>query len=955
MSDRSVAQVQRPVLQGHQPVAALWFPADWFDEDERMRRIVRGWRAGSSVVRFAQGDLLRYPNAVAQCCELLPGWPLRREGAVLSTAPLSEAERLRLPHADVWLVLDASVLALSWTDGMPLDMSRFIALGPALLETYDCRATLAPPSLVAPEARPLREVLGDAVPLPSEQREAFLEAMKRRQSLPGPAESSLSMNSASMWAFSRYWRTGLSAIAIVLFLVWLLAPPSGGKDGNGWQFVAFVLLGLALGCIFARAVMRAPTQWTIAPGAQGPDRAPATQSAGTGISPRRPLGRLVPQRWREWLTRLTITSQVARLLGRQQAAFLRRMLERFEQGDLEGALRHAIPLGREGESLGQAFGTPQPRTDLTLSRTSGPAAAIFLGASLEQHLRQIYRRSFERLDHEGRVDEAVFVLAELLRVRQEALDYLEKKGRLSQAAELALTWDQPPEVIVRLLCLAGDWRRAIAVARRDGAFASAVLQLEKRWPDAARRLREAWGEALAQKGEWLSAIEAVWPIKSARERAIEWMRAAEAAGGELGARALVLRAQLMPDTLSEHAELLSALRDDMSRAGERAALAQALLSIEQLTPASRGLAAVVCPTLLADQTLGRGRFSKRELQQLVTRTGDTLLQADLPPSAWPASEPTPLSQRTEPLVLEAPLPGTQALFDVVPLEDGCWLAALGEAGAAVVSPTGRVGVRFAVPAERLVIGHSGQIALALARRDTLWRVSRIDLAQRRSEDLGLIDAHHFVDTFDGIGWTVACGDRLQVLDTGRSLQDVLWQVTDLPGPVCALSSSARHEHLVVQSGPSTLEVWRYHLPLRRLGLREPLLPAMAQPSSLRALHPDRGLVIAQVEESKGNSSTLSWMTGEGTQCLTGRLALSGEETQGLRLVAQGDFLLVESATVRTLRLVHLHSGQVVAIARWPDGHVQVRSVGKHWLCFDDCGRILVIDIETSSVRAITVR
>src|SRR6185436_4281395 len=66
-------------------------------------------------------------------------------------------------------------------------------------------------------------------------------------------------------------------------------------------------------------------------------------------------------------------------------------------------------------------------------------------------------------------------------------------------------------------CIA--WRLTVAVARRDNAFANAIGQLEKRWPDAARKLREEWGNALVQQGEWIGAVEAVWPVESLRAKA----------------------------------------------------------------------------------------------------------------------------------------------------------------------------------------------------------------------------------------------------------------------------------------------------------------------------------------------------------------------------------------------------------------------------------------------------
>ncbi|MGE8357829.1 MAG: hypothetical protein ACN6N0_15685, partial [Microvirgula sp.] len=182
-------------------------------------------------------------------------------------------------------------------------------------------------------------------------------------------------------------------------------------------------------------------------------------------------------------------------------------------GRLDEALRHAIPLGGDDGAHSPSLSTPHARKDLSLGSpgTSG-RASLNLDPPLRQYLMDLYRRSFGKLDREGRIDEAVFVLAELLQSHAEALDYLEKQQRFTQAAALALYWDMAADTIVRLHCLAGDWKHAVAVARRDNAFSTAILQLEDKWPDAARRLREEWATTLAAQGAWLEAVDAAWPL-----------------------------------------------------------------------------------------------------------------------------------------------------------------------------------------------------------------------------------------------------------------------------------------------------------------------------------------------------------------------------------------------------------------------------------------------------------
>ena len=932
------ASVGRPLLQGRQPVAGLWFPAEGHGEAARARRLLAAWRPGSSAWRFAEGDLLRYPAAVWQACETLAGWPLCREGEGLCSAFLTDAERRLLPAADLWLVRGGGLLALHLAQAELLDPAEWLDLrGLALHDTYDCREALPPPAVPAPAARTVREVLGDAVPPASPEQVAFLQALAERQ------RAGATGGLAGLAARAR--RPG--ALALVVLVLGL----AFGLAVDGWQGLMQLLACVAVGLL-----LRAGWRLWRKPLADAVSAEAVARAART--LPQRRAGTVLPQRWRQWLARLAVASRLSYWLGLQQAAYLRRMLRMFDEGQLEDALRHAIPLGSDAGSLGQAFGVPGPRADLGLKRRPGATTALHLGGDLESHLRRLYRQAYERLAREGRVDEAVFVLAELLQARREALDYLEANQRLAQAAELALAWDQPADLIVRLHCLAGDWRRAVAVARRDGAFANAVMQLEKKWPDAARRLRAEWGEALAQQGDWLGAVNAVWPVEALRAQAQHWLQAAESAEGELGARALVQRALLLPDTMDRHAARLRALRDERALHGERGTLAEALLAAAGHGEASRALAAAVTGAVLADHAQGQGRLGQKALQDLVTLGGDPLLQADLPAGDWPAARRQPLSLRDEVLAGEAPEPGAHALLDAVPLADRRHLVALGEAGALIVDAVGRPVTRFSVPAQRLVIAHNRQQALALARRDGVWRVSRLDLVQRRAGDLGVCELDHFADGFDGLGWTVARGSRLQVLDTGRGLQDVLWQVPDLPGPVQALSVSAEVEQVVAGG-----ELWTYHLPQRRLASRD-ALPKAAEPLPRRLLNPQRGVVTLYVHTADPAAPQVSWHVAGSA----GRIALPQGQAQEVQAHTAGDWLVlvwkdivpVQGGAGRTVCWIHLSAGAPqatpLATVRWPaDGALRLRACGSHWLLFDDRGRLLRLDTASSEVLRLAVQ
>lgn len=972
--------VRHPVLKGRQRVAALWFPAGALDEATRARRLVANWRPGASALRFDEGDLLRHPLPQEEDCTAQDGWPLHREGGVLCSAPLSEAERAALPAADLWIVRGAQVLALRLDEGRPLDPSAWLSLQHCtLLDSYDFPAELPPPVVLAPDARPLREVL-QGVPPASAQREAFMRELAQRAA-GARAGAPQAGGRNAMDARAPAGRTDVQGLRTGLAFALALVLIAGAWSSGGTTVLVLILLLFAVvlivGLLFMLATLfgwkrptgasllsrflRLPTQWESGPGQAGGQGTAAAQRAATGAGPSavlrpRRLREAMPQRWRNWLARLAIASQVSRLLGQRQGEHLKRMLRMFEDGQLDEALRHAIPLSDDpADSLGQAFGTMGRRDGLQLGQSLGRSASLHLGEDVREHLRRTYRRSFEKLDREGRIDEAVFVLAELLNARQEAMDYLEKHGRHAQAAELALAWDLPAAQIVRLHVLAGDWRTALAVARRDQAFAAAVLELEKRWPDAARRLRTEWAEALVQQGDWMGAVEAAWPVEELRTRSAEWLQAAEAAGGVLGARALVRRAQLLPDTMQRHAARLQALRDDRGLHDERSALGLALLELAGSSRVPAWLAAAIAPAVLADLSQGRGRLNRHQAERLVQAAQDPLLRADLPTKGWPAPAHKPLMAYERPLQLDPPSPGAHAIADAVALGDGRCLLALGESGVLLIDGRGRALARFAVPAERLVIAHSGQVALALARRESVWRVARLDLVQRRSTDLGWCEIDHFGLAFDGVGWMVARGNRVMVLDTANSLQDVLWQVDKLPGPVRALTCTGQVEQFLTQElGPdgapsAQFILWRYELPRRRLFFRDCV--------STTTLDPQFGAMqlnqTHDASEPARAGGRLQWKAG----VLDGRADLLRAGFDGWALEPGGSWLMLsqERDGARDLQLLATQGGKPGARLTWPAGaQPRLRCCGGTWLVFDDRGRLLWLDAETAAWQGLSV-
>ncbi|MDK2123439.1 bpX6 domain-containing protein [Parachitinimonas caeni] len=991
-----VAAVSRPCLTGLQSIAGIWLPAEWFGAQERATRLLSVWQSKARAYRFPAGDLLIFHEARSLQCEALPGWPLRRYDRTLASAELSANERKAAPAADVWLITAGQIEALRLADAEPILPGLWVDLDAyPLMECVDASELVRLPEMdLDLDGKSLGEVLGDGLPQASDRKQQFLEKLARDRQRSGNRTESASskpglLAGTGVADILRVLKIMAFLVGCVMLTVYLAEgmrsqpdpplepgasslpqgtmpltpptaelpiPPAPENAGAGW---ALLLVAVLVWVWFAHVLRRSKARgeppmlkYSTQPGGASQ----ASSSAQSRIPPRRSHASPPRQRWRDWMVQAIKASGLANLLANYHVRYMREMLQMFEDGDLEKALRHAVPLGESQPMSGQALGNPQARKDLSLSRVSGAGGAGYnFGEEFSQHLAATYRRAFEKLDREGRVDEAVFVLAELLQSRSEALDYLERKERVKQAAELALAWDMPVHTIVRLHCLADDWRTAIAVARRDNAFEAAVSLLATKWPDASRRLRVEWAQSLADRGQWLEAVDTLWPVEQERNLAIRWLESAEKAEGQLAARALVQRACLVPATLQTHVERIARLRNDPEAYAERTALALALIELKAPNTACRRLAKAILPALMVDIAQTRASFHRQQLYVLIQLSGDELLKADLPRQPFPeASRPQALASRKDTAHWQAPPAGNQAILDAAVLADGQFLLALGEAGLVRVDEQGKITARFATPATHIVAAHSGMLALALIKRDQIWRVSRIDIANLHITDLGVMQLDHFATSYDGIGWTVAVGNRLCVLDSTRSLRDVLWQVTDLPGPVISLQTNRQFEVMAVGK-PGGFEAWQYRLEdSRRLVGRDQY--DYGGGNDFWMIDASDG-VLGVSNKVKPNKVEL---TLQYPHRHIG-IALDGVVTSSAAVKLTKDRQLLAcvfdepSLVTRTFFLTHGRSGPC-GVLEWPyDAPASTRAMDGDWVIFDCEGRLWHMNAATSMVRSISLR
>ncbi|MBK8251407.1 MAG: hypothetical protein IPK82_01905 [Polyangiaceae bacterium] len=247
-------------------------------------------------------------------------------------------------------------------------------------------------------------------------------------------------------------------------------------------------------------------------------------------------------------------SQFSSIITRRQSEYVARMFQMFDDGDLEAALRHAIPLGTgESAPAPPMLGTPSPRADLTITpHRQKASSSLYSSGDLQEELRRRYRAAFEQLEKKGEIEKAAFVLSELLKVDEEAVAFLEKHKRYSLAAELAEARGLGPAVVVRLWFLAGDIERAVRIAKLHGAFGEAVIRLTAMGNmEQAAALRLLWADSLASAGQYVAAVDAVWPIEKARRLAKKWIDNAVATGGPPGAAVLIKKAELFQNDFDD--------------------------------------------------------------------------------------------------------------------------------------------------------------------------------------------------------------------------------------------------------------------------------------------------------------------------------------------------------------------------------------------------------------------
>ncbi len=756
--------------KGRVDAAGFVFNTDLLGVAEIRKRILTLWDTGVQVFSDGQDHFVRLRLSVRVDCRHSVATPLVQIESVLSAMPLSpdELEMLQAPSHSV--VLSKAGVAYvktlssasaespeSWLDVAAFAVVKVKSLGAAFSE---------PKVLAEPQPFEARDKL-DGVPAEASEVREVIAAIKS-------VASGKQFGDASGAEALRSWFGGLL----------------------GW--IASELGNLLRG----------------------------QNSATLGITAERRTssdqGRLS-----KWLNRVAMrllhVSRLSRLLGRRQAEYLGKMMEMFERGDLNEALKHAIPLS-DLSSLQQqpAFGVPSPRDSLSIRPWQGVSSkTIGLQSSFMSHLQQLYRSTFERLVAQKRIEEAAFVLAELLRANEEAVAFLERQGKLTLAAELAEARELAPGIVVRQWFIAGDIKRAVGIARKKRAFADAVLRLEKTHKQEAEKLRLVWAGSLADGGNYAGAVDVIWPIQSERARAREWMDRAIETGGPVAGRMLARKVTIVPEDFDDiRRRALTFLEDEGFEQQEtRASFAQALSAGENTTEA-RTLARVTARAILRDAGQNTSSVTNKDFNRLINFASDGPLRTDVPP--FPVERDQPVD-RLFTLACAAADCGSMPVHDAVLLPNGRMLVALGEVGARLLTPDSRTVTHFDQPAEKLVISDNGDRAIALARRGEVWRLTRLNLIDWRYEEWCDAQLDAFAPNYDGSLWFVGSKADFYAIDAHSKSFEAFWRVPDVGNRVFSVARSESSCSFLTTSKESPgLELWGYLLPLLTLRYRTQL-------------------------------------------------------------------------------------------------------------------------------------
>ena len=892
------------VFRGTINAAGLYFGQP-LNEAERRRRILAIWRPGTTVYALDDAYFVLWPEPQRIDTIRASGAPVVRTDELWMTGPFVASERPESRPNALLVAVANRVVAIDVGSRPTVDPSLWMELGPLEVLEVEPLGPLPPPPTEA--LAPISIDLRKAAHIPAadaEKAQAVARILQGHQ--PG-------------------------------------VPPAAGAETPPWRHrLAEAIRKLAAW------LRRRPAQ-TIH--SEGRTQQTGVEGSATRAAEEQPVRRPRDPWWRNlldsasnWLMR----TGVGWALGAWHQRYLDNLLDMFESGNLHDALRHAIPLNGDQPSRGTALRPPSPRRNLDFrpAGQGGAASGILGSESSWQRLQRYYRTTAEKLIKAGRFKEAAFVLAELLFQKAEAVAMLEREGEPKLAAELAETANMEPSLRVRLWAKAGDWQRAVRLARRHQVFAEAIAGLKSGDGAIADKLRALWATHRAEVGDFVGAIELVWPRQTPSQA---WMNAAINMGGSAAARVLPKQLALTPDAFDAVRKRVDVILQDRTPEGKaaRVALAEACFP-EADARAMSVFARPLLRKLIEDQP--RTAAERMAITKLLRVAKDSVLKADLPP--WP----TGAGPRDEALTIDTGDQGQVPIFDAARLATGRLLFALGESGVLFTTSDGRPLSHMKVPATRLIPSDTGHRALALIERGTLTQVHRIDLVRWRATTWCEQPLVGYAPTFDGWRWFAALGpsNQLLMLDVTGKRPEIEWNT----GATDPLLLRRAQGSLAVVAVRESLVCEVFEVNRLRLKSRHPLSPPDPKaPDEEEAAWHD----VSPSGDALVLRRSLDVQAGDKDDTVSAQWKAQRWPTAAQRAL---DFSLtaqpVAGRLLDTTRVAVAMRDERMVSMRCYDWNAErpwfrldligatrggIRTTAGSVLFFDDCGRVVVIDKE----------
>ena len=964
-----------PTLKGVQKVFGIWFPKQWFESEQRRGLLIKSWFIGCSIYRFEQGDLLKFATPKTLNCNNLDGWPLVLENGILTSTQFVKKPDAEIMNYDLVIVMGNDINCYRYEDAVHIDPADWIDLTEYQLsetDSYNINIVYDELSEDIEESKSIEQILAGKIPRPNRRMLAFVNSQhngiqqeKDKQYNKYDQEPSITKRNLILPIFILL----ILLMAILIYFNFKLFSLETRLSQNLSKICSFILLTsfyvvtILLGIKIIKFLYNLPSkvkQANFPPNIVAKnfsynikaDDLQATPNLNYSTLPSRAnRKKSVLSQWRHYATLFALVSKLSHLVAFRQGKYIDTMIKKLEKGNLMDALRYAIPINGDQPPIGQSFGVPKPREKLSLSESVyGNSLAINLDQQLKNYLQQLYRQSATKLIQQKKIEAAVYVLVELLNNLKEGIECLEQHKMYKQAMELAIARNANTAWIVKLCCLANDWHTAIMIARRDHAFASAIIMLEKEQREIANKLRVEWANTLAEKAEWLAAIDVIWPLTEYRYLAEQWLCNVD----KFNAKAIVKRFILMPDSINKLEECLMEIKTNVSYYQTRLEIAYEILEQQKYIDKLRGLLRIMINHILVDAITYPNKFTKSDIAALIKLTQDKALQVDLPLSSLNRVKQKSLLETSNVIRYHCPDKGQKAIFAMIPLTNNNFLLALGELGIIQVNKQGKQLAHFMIVADSFVVSANRLQVLALIKRDNYYRIHKLDLSTGSIVDLGVIKFDLCCWEFDGINWTIIKDNCLEIIDISDKLS-VVWRVDFSPNSVKQIAMNINYKTILTLSNENKYEAFCYSLPehclIKRIDINE-------ENNKIFISHDSD---IMKMEYNRFNQK-LRFRFSDIRYCSEFPLKIVQKQFDNLLIYSTGQLMAFMALIIQRIdesgydiHLFYPFNKKICMTIEWnASTKVSCSYIGDEYCFFDDQGRALHVNVTENKVTSFSV-